>query len=179
MAFWSQLNNAPKSPAELCKHRMESDSVEVLIQFVFSSAMEFIFLKRFQVMLMLLVPGPDLGSTGLEWTYLVCLRSLFRNCLVSAPQHFWNSFQGEPEPPRSPGGPGSLCHCPKAQENGSSGCPSLPDTTWGCGSGQGQQQEVDQREHAGDEQGCGQRVPKENIIVSLFSIDKIASCDFS
>ena len=120
-----------------------------------------------------------LGSIGLEWTYLVCLRSLLRNCVVSAPQHFWNSFQGEPKPPRSPGRPGSLCHCPKAQENGSSGCPSLPDTTWGCGSGQGQQQEVDQREHAGDEQGCGQRFPKENIVVSLFSIDKIASCDFS
>ena len=41
---------------------MGSDSVEVLIQFVFSSAMEFIFLKRFQVMLMLLVPGPDFGK---------------------------------------------------------------------------------------------------------------------
>ena len=29
------------------------------------------------------------------------------------------------------------------------------------------------------EQGCGQRAPKGNILVSLFSIDKIASCDFS
>ncbi|XP_060253547.1 dihydrodiol dehydrogenase 3-like isoform X3 [Ovis aries] len=57
--------------------------------------------------------------------------------------------QGEPELPYSFGGPGSLCHCQKAQANPSSGCPSLPDTTWGCGSGQELQQEADQREHAG------------------------------
>ena len=81
---------------------------------------------------------------------------------VSAPQHFWISFQGEPEPPRSLGGPSSLCHCPKAQANPSCGCPSLPDTTWGCGSDQVFQQEMGQREHAGDdEQSCGQRAPRE------------------
>ncbi|XP_060253545.1 dihydrodiol dehydrogenase 3-like isoform X2 [Ovis aries] len=69
--------------------------------------------------------------------------------------------QGEPELPYSFGGPGSLCHCQKAQANPSSGCPSLPDTTWGCGSGQELQQEADQREHAGDAWGCGQRAPKQ------------------
>ncbi|XP_043740220.1 dihydrodiol dehydrogenase 3-like isoform X3 [Cervus elaphus] len=52
--------------------------------------------------------------------------------------------QGELEPPHSPGGLSSLCHCQKAQANSSSGCPSLPDTTWGCGSGQKLQQEVNQ-----------------------------------
>ncbi|XP_040104726.1 dihydrodiol dehydrogenase 3 isoform X5 [Oryx dammah] len=57
--------------------------------------------------------------------------------------------QGEPKSPLSLGGPGSLCHCQKAQANPSSGCPSLPDTTWGCGSGQELQQEADQREHTG------------------------------
>ena len=41
---------------------MGSDTVEGLIQFVLSSAMEFEFLIRSQVMLMLLVPGPDFGK---------------------------------------------------------------------------------------------------------------------
>ena len=54
-----------------------------------------------------------------------------------------------------------MCHCRKAQADPSSGCPSLPDTTWGCGSGQELQQEADQREHTGDEWGCVQRAPKE------------------
>ncbi|XP_010834918.1 PREDICTED: aldose reductase-like [Bison bison bison] len=54
--------------------------------------------------------------------------------------------QGEPEPARFLGGPGSLCHCQKVQANPSSGCPSLPDTTWCCGSGQELQEEADQRE---------------------------------
>ena len=79
----------------------------------------------------------------------------------SHPHHFWISFQGEPEPPHSLGGPSSLCHCPKAQADPSSSCPSLPDTTWGCGSSQELQQEADQREHAGDEWGCRQRASKE------------------
>ena len=41
---------------------MGSDTVEGLIQFVLSSAMEFEFLIRSQVMLMLLVPGPHFGK---------------------------------------------------------------------------------------------------------------------
>ncbi|XP_060253540.1 dihydrodiol dehydrogenase 3 isoform X3 [Ovis aries] len=57
--------------------------------------------------------------------------------------------QGKPKPPLSLGGPSSLCHRQKAQANPSCGCPSLPDTTWGCGSGQELQQEADQREHTG------------------------------
>ena len=81
--------------------------------------------------------------------------------LVSAPQHFWISFQGEPEPARSLGGLGSLCHCQKVQANPSSGCPSLPDSTWGCCSGQELQQEADQREHTGDEWGSGPRASME------------------
>ena len=93
---------------------------------------------------------------------MVCLKSLLETeYSLSAPQDFLISFQGEPELPYSFGGPGSLCHCQKAQANPSSGCPSLPDTTWGCGSGQELQQEADQREHAGDEWGCGQRAPKQ------------------
>ena len=55
----SQLNNASESPAELCKHNMGSDTVEILIQFVFSSAVEFVLLIISQVILMLPVPGPD------------------------------------------------------------------------------------------------------------------------
>ena len=75
---------------------------------------------------------------------------------VSAPHHFWISFQGEPEPPCFLGGPSSLCHCQKEQADPSFGCPSLPDTTWGCGSDQEFQQEADQRKHTGnDEWGCG------------------------
>ena len=62
MAFWSQFNNASESPAELCKYRMGSDTVEVLTQFVFSSAMEFVFLIRSQVTLMLPVPEPHFGK---------------------------------------------------------------------------------------------------------------------
>ena len=58
----SQLNNVSESPAELCKQKMGSVSVEVLIQFVLSSAMEFVFLIRSQVKLMLTVPGPDFGK---------------------------------------------------------------------------------------------------------------------
>ena len=80
----------------------------------------------------------------------------------SHPHNFWISFQGEPEPPRSLGGPSSLCHCPKAQADPSSSCPSLPDTTWGCGSDQEFQQEAGQREHTGDDEwDCGQRAPRE------------------
>ena len=104
----------------------------------------------------------SLRSTGLEWTYLVCLRILLETeYSLSAPQDFLISFQGEPELPYSFGGPGSLCHCQKAQADPSSGCPSLPDTTWGCGSSQELQQVADQREHAGDEWGCRQRASKE------------------
>ena len=38
---------------------MGSDTVEILIQFVFSSAVEFVLLIISQVILMLPVPGPD------------------------------------------------------------------------------------------------------------------------
>ena len=109
---------------------------------------------------MLLVHGPHFEK---HWSR-VDLLGLFGKSphkQVSALWHFWISFQGEPKPPLSLGGPSSLCHCQKAQANPSSGCPSLPDTTWGCGSGQELQQEADQREHTGDERGCGQRAPKE------------------
>ena len=139
---------------------MGGDTVAVLIQLVFSSAMEFVFLTRSPVMLMLLVHGPHFEK---HWSR-VDLLGLFGKSpykQVSAPWHFWISFQGESKPPLSLGGPSSLCHCQKAQANPSSGCPSLPDTTWGCGSGQELQQEADQREHTGDEWGCGQRAPKE------------------
>ena len=61
-----------------------------------------------------------------------------------------------------------MCHCRKAQADPSSGCPSLPDTTWGCGSSQELQQEADQREHAGDEWGCRQRAPKEYLYEGHF-----------
>ena len=55
-----------------------------------------------------------------------------------------------------------MCHCQKGQADPSSGCPSLPDTTWGCGSDQEFQQEADQREHTGDDEwGCRQSAPKE------------------
>ena len=97
-----------------------------------------------------------------EPTWSVWEASLESEDLVSAPQHFWISFQGEPEPPRSLGGPSSFCHCPKAQANPSSGCSSLPDTTWGCGSDQEFQQEAGQREHTGDDEyGHGQRASRE------------------
>ena len=148
--------NHPQSPV----NRMGGYTVDVLIQFVFSSVMEFLFLTRSQVVLTLLVHGPHFEKPCLQWTFLVCLGSWDK--WVSAPQNFWISFQGESEPPHSLGGPSSLCHCPKAQANPSSSCPSLPDTTWGCGSDQEFQQEAGQREHAGDdEQGCGQRAPRE------------------
>ena len=100
---------------------------------------------------------------------MVCLRILLETeYSLSAPQDFLISFQGEPELPYSFGGPGSLCHCQKAQADPSSGCPSLPDTTWGCGSDQEFQQEADQREHAGDEWGCRQRAPKEYLYEGHF-----------
>ena len=45
------------------------------MQLVFSSAMEFVFLTRSQVMLMMLVHGPHFEKHCLECTYLVCLGS--------------------------------------------------------------------------------------------------------
>ena len=135
---WSQLNIASESPAELCKHRIGCDTVEVLIQFVFSSAMEFVFLTWSQLIVMMLVNELYFEKSWSRVNLLFCLGKYSETeYLVSAPQHFWISFQGEPEPPCSLGGPSSLCHCPQTQENPSSGCPSLPDTTWGFGSGQG------------------------------------------
>ena len=87
---------------------------------------------------------------------MVCLKSLLETeYSLSAPQDFLISFQGEPELPYSFGGPGSLCHCQKAQANSSFGCPSLSETMWGCGSVQELQQETVQREHTCDESGYG------------------------
>ena len=51
---------------------MGSDTVEVLIQFVFSSVMEFVFLTRSQI-LMMLVHGPHIEKHWSRVNLLVCL----------------------------------------------------------------------------------------------------------
>ena len=55
---WFQLNFASESLAEICKHRMEGDIFEVLYQLSSVKPWNFVFLTRFQVVLIMLVHGP-------------------------------------------------------------------------------------------------------------------------
>lgn len=60
----------------------EVTQLVILIQSVFSSAVEFVSLIISQVMLMLTVPGPDFGNWS-GGTYLVCLKASLETQLLS------------------------------------------------------------------------------------------------